>query len=51
MMDVISALAPPVVVAGAFIAIVVAVKRRADAEARAEDEAENGQDDHRPDGP
>lgn len=51
MMDIISALAPPVVVAGAFIAIVVAVKRRAEAEARAEDEADKGFDERGPDGP
>jgi hypothetical protein len=31
-MDTIAALAPPIVVCAAFIAIVVAVKRRADAE-------------------
>jgi len=51
MMDIISALVPPAVVGGAFIAIVVAVKRRADAEARAEEEAESGEDGDRPDRP
>jgi hypothetical protein len=36
-MDVLAALLPPVVVGGAFIAIIVAVKRRADRESRDED--------------
>ena len=36
-MDVLAALLPPVVVGGAFVAIVVAVKRRADKESRSED--------------
>ena len=36
-MDVLAALLPPVVVGGAFAAIVIAVKRRADKEARSED--------------
>ena len=39
-MDVLAALLPPLVVGGAFVAIAVAVKRRADAEARAENEAD-----------
>ena len=37
-MDVIAALVPPLVVAGAFVAIIIAVKRRADAEQKDEDE-------------
>ena len=36
-MDVLAALLPPVVVAAAFIAIAVAVKRRADRESRNEE--------------
>lgn len=36
-MDVLAALLPPLVVGGAFIAIAIGVKRRADAEAREED--------------
>ena len=35
-MDVLAALLPPVVVAGAFIAIVIMVKKRANAEERDE---------------
>jgi hypothetical protein len=37
-MDVLAALLPPLVVGGAFVAIVIAVKKRADAESRHEDE-------------
>lgn len=36
-MDVLAALLPSAVVGGAFVAIVVAVKRRADKESRSED--------------
>ena len=35
-MDVLAALLPPLVVGGAFIAVVIAVKRRANAEERDE---------------
>jgi hypothetical protein len=37
-MDVLAALLPPAVVCGAFIAIIIAVKKRADRESRHEDE-------------
>ena len=40
MIDVLSALLPPLVVGGAFVAIAIAVKRHADAEARREDRDE-----------
>ena len=39
-MDTLAALLPPLVVGGAFVAIAIAVKRHAEAEQRAEDEAD-----------
>ena len=41
-MDVLAALLPPVVVAAAFIAIGIAIKKRMDAESRDEKRNENG---------
>lgn len=40
-MDVLAALLPPLVVAGAFVAIAVAVKRRADVEQRTESDPDD----------
>lgn len=39
-MEALAALLPPLVVGGAFVAIVWAVKRRADAEKREEDDSD-----------
>ena len=41
-MDVLAALLPPVVVAAAFIAIGIAIKKRMDAESREEKRRDNG---------
>lgn len=42
-MDVLAALLPPLVVGGAFVAIAIAVKRRADLEARSESSPDDPQ--------